>query len=158
MPAASTTSAAPAEQGSRGSGHALEKLFSLAVVTHQFMEAGLTERGLSRARATVLWNLRRGGPMPQRALAAAIEVSPRNVTGLVDALEADGFVARAPHPHDRRAVLVDLTDQGRATVEALGDEYDQGAAWLFAGVEERDLAGFVTVVDHLLEQITRHEC
>ncbi|MEU8798469.1 MarR family transcriptional regulator [Spirillospora sp. NPDC048819] len=144
--------------GATEAGHALEKLFALAVVTHQFMEAGLTARGLSRARATVLWNLQNTGPMTQRALAAAIGVSPRNITGLVDALENDGFVARAPHPGDRRATLVDLTDRGRDTVGSLSGEYDEGAARLFAGLADRDLAGFVTTVDHLLERIGQETC
>ncbi|WP_021592262.1 MULTISPECIES: MarR family winged helix-turn-helix transcriptional regulator [Actinomadura] len=141
-----------------GAGHALEKLFALAVVTHQFMEAGLADRGLSRARATVLWNLRHGGPMTQRALAEAISVSPRNVTGLVDALEADGFVARGPHPSDRRATLVALTGKGEATMDGLRGEYDAGAARLFDGVAAADLEGFVATVDHLLERIAQETC
>ncbi len=41
--------------------------------------------------------------MTQRALADALQVTPRNVTGLVDALADSGFVERAPHPTDRRA-------------------------------------------------------
>ncbi len=139
------------------SGHALEKLFTLAVVTHRYMERGLAARGLSRARATVLWNLHGGGPMTQRALATAIGVTPRNVTGLVDALEADGFVARGPHPGDRRATLVTLTDKGRATMRGLRAEYDQGAARLFAGVPDGDLAAFVATVDHLIARIGRED-
>ncbi|TDC54058.1 MarR family transcriptional regulator [Actinomadura sp. KC345] len=122
------------------------------------MEAGLAARGLSRARASVLWNLHHGGPMTQRALAAAIGVTPRNVTGLVDALEGDGFVARAPHPRDRRATLVDLTDRGRDTVGGLNVEYGEGAARLFDGLPETQLAGFVATVDHLLERVARETC
>jgi DNA-binding MarR family transcriptional regulator len=38
----------------------------------------------------------------------------RNVTGLVDALQADGFVMRSPHPTDQRTTLVTLTEQGGA--------------------------------------------
>jgi DNA-binding MarR family transcriptional regulator len=51
-------------------------------------------------------------------LAAALNVTPRNVTGLIDALEATGFVERRRHPSDRRATLVTLTELGaRATAE-----------------------------------------
>jgi DNA-binding MarR family transcriptional regulator len=141
-----------------GPGAALEKLFSLAVVTHQYMEAGMNARGLSRARATVLWNLNELGPMTQRALADAIGVSPRNVTGLVDALEADGFVARGPHPGDRRATLVALTDKGDTTMSGLRGEYDQGAARLFEGVTASDLEAFVATVDHLLVRLGQETC
>lgn len=139
-------------------GHALEKLFALAVVTHQFMEQGLAARGLTRARASVLWNLHHRGSMTQRAVAEAIGVTPRNVTGLVDALEADGFVARGPHPGDRRATLVSLTDKGVATMGGLRAEYDQGAARLFDGVTAADLDGFVTTVEHLLVRIPEEVC
>lgn len=143
---------------SAGPGQALEKLFALAVVTHQYMEQGLAARGLSRARASVLWNLHERGPMTQRALAEAIRVTPRNVTGLVDALEADGFVARAPHPADRRATLVSLTDKGTATMSGLRGEYDQGATRLFEGLAANDLDAFSATVDHLLARIAQETC
>lgn len=143
---------------SGGSGQALEKLFALAVVTHQYMEQGLAARGLSRARATVLWTLHHGGPMTQRALAEAIGVTPRNVTGLVDALEGDGFVARGPHPGDRRATLVSLTDKGTATMSGLRDEYDSGADRLFDGVTAAELEGFVATADHLLARLEQETC
>ncbi|WP_221445425.1 MarR family winged helix-turn-helix transcriptional regulator [Lipingzhangella halophila] len=143
-----------------GSGpeQALEKLFALAAVTHQYMEQGMAARGLTRARASVLWNLHLRGPMTQRALAEAIEVTPRNVTGLVDALEADGFVARGPHPGDRRATLVALTDSGAETMGGLRGEYDQGAVRLFDGLTASELAGFVTTADHLIERLAQENC
>ncbi|XRQ08799.1 MarR family winged helix-turn-helix transcriptional regulator [Actinomadura welshii] len=137
---------------------ALEKLFSLAVVTHRYMEDGMAARGLSRARATVLWNLNEQGPMTQRALADAIGVSARNVTGLVDALEADGHVTRGRHPNDRRATLVALTGKGTEIMSGLRDEYDQGAARLFEGLAASDLEGFVATVDHLLVRLGQETC
>lgn len=137
---------------------ALEKLFALAVVTHQFMEQGMAARGLTRARATVLWNLHERGPVTQRVLAEAIGVTPRNVTGLVDALQADGFVTRDPHPGDRRATLVSLTDKGAATMSGLRGEYDEGASRLFGGLPDADLEGFVTTVDHLLLRLAQETC
>jgi DNA-binding MarR family transcriptional regulator len=138
-----------------GPGHALEKLFALAVVTHQYMEQGLAARGLSRARATALWNLHHRGPMTQRQLAEAIGVTPRNVTGLVDALEADGFAVRRAHPTDRRATLVSLTGKGSEVITGLRGEYDQGADRLFKGVAASQLEGFVATVDHLIGRIRR---
>jgi DNA-binding MarR family transcriptional regulator len=143
---------------SGGSGQALEKLFTLALITHQYMEQGLAVRGLSRARASVLWNLHHHGAMTQRALAEAIGVTPRNVTGLVDALEADGFVTRARHPGDRRATLVSLTGKGEATMDGLRGEYDEGAARLFEGVSKAHLEGFTATVDHLLKRIPQETC
>ncbi len=59
-----------------------------------------------------VWLLHQNGPSTQRELAEALGVSARNVTGLVDALVETGFVRRGPHPTDRRATLVSLTDPG----------------------------------------------
>ena len=132
---------------------ALEKLFELAVVTFDFMERGLATRGLSRPRATVLWLLNERGPLRQRELAEAIGVSPRNVTGLVDGLEHDGFAVRKRHPDDRRATLVTLTGKGVDTMAALRGEYDDGAARLFTGLCPEELAGFAGTVDLLLDRI-----
>ena len=42
---------------------------------------------------------------------------PTSVTNTVDRLEASGHVRREPHPTDGRAVLVVLTDSGRALSE-----------------------------------------
>jgi DNA-binding MarR family transcriptional regulator len=39
------------------------------------------------------------------------------MTNRVDRLVTRGFVERLPDPHDRRGVLVRLTEQGRATVD-----------------------------------------
>ncbi|WP_242425056.1 MarR family winged helix-turn-helix transcriptional regulator, partial [Frankia sp. EI5c] len=43
---------------------------------------------------------------------------PTSVTSAVDRLEARGQVRRQPHPTDRRAVLAEITEEGRATALA----------------------------------------
>ena len=47
-------------------------------------------------------------------LADALRIAPRSATEVADGLEARGLVERAPDPADRRAVLLRLTDAGRA--------------------------------------------
>jgi DNA-binding MarR family transcriptional regulator len=97
-------------------------------------EAGLAAHGLSRARATVVWLVHRGGPQTQRELARAIGVTARNVTALVDGLEESGFVRRTAHPEDRRALRVQLTEQGSAVTAGLAADYEQHSAYLFAEI------------------------
>jgi DNA-binding MarR family transcriptional regulator len=129
---------------------ALARLFELAVVLGEFMERGLVDRGLTRARASVIWQLYHRGPVTQRELSEGLDVTPRNITGLVDALERDGFVARTPHPSDRRATLVTLTKRGESTAAALTVEYEAGADLLFAEVPADELASFIRTLDHVL--------
>ena len=75
--------------------------------------------GLTPARTHLLWELGRRGPVPQRVLAEALKVTPRAVTGLVDALVAQRLVTRQAHPTDRRATLVTLTPRGETLVAEL---------------------------------------
>jgi DNA-binding MarR family transcriptional regulator len=46
------------------------------------------------------------GPLSPTALARRAEVHPATMTGILDRLERDGWVARERDPSDRRAVLV----------------------------------------------------
>jgi DNA-binding MarR family transcriptional regulator len=46
------------------------------------------------------------------AVAGLLSVTPRNITGLVDNLEAAGLVERVPDPADRRATIVRVTAAG----------------------------------------------
>jgi DNA-binding MarR family transcriptional regulator len=94
----------------------LERLFELGVVLTASMDAGLAERGLTRARAELLWQLQRQPRRTQRELSQVLRCTPRNVTDLVDTLEASGLVVREPHPTDRRATLVTLTRHGKSEV------------------------------------------
>jgi DNA-binding MarR family transcriptional regulator len=80
-------------------------------------------------------------------------VSPRNVTGLVDALVSTGFVTRQPHPHDRRATLVSFTPRGAATATALAEGQREFARLLFAEMAPERFAGFVTGLGEVLGRL-----
>lgn len=58
-------------------------------------------------------------PKRMGALAEDIFCVPSAVTPAADALENCGFVRRIPDPQDRRAMLLELTEAGRAAREAL---------------------------------------
>lgn len=59
-----------------------------------------------------LMQLDRGDPPVMRALAEAMHCDASYVTGLVDTLEAQGYVERRVSPTDRRMKLVHLTPAG----------------------------------------------
>src|SRR3954447_14100641 len=79
------------------------------------------ERPLLAAHGLSMWgyvvlNHLAGGPAPtQLALAAAIGHDKTRLIGLLDELERAGLLTRAPHPADRRARTVHLTERGRLT-------------------------------------------
>jgi DNA-binding MarR family transcriptional regulator len=134
----------------RDHGAAFDRVLELAVFLGEDMSHGLAALGLTRSRTEVLWVLHRGGPSTQRTLADALGVSPRNVTGLVDALVATGFVTREPHPTDRRAALVTLTEHGARTTAALDRDHEELARALFADMPAERFECFVTGLEQVL--------
>lgn len=134
---------------------ALDRVFELAGRLGDMMEHALEERGLSTARAEVLFVLHQQGPMVQRELSQALRCTPRHVTGLVDILEAQGWVARSPHPTDRRATLVRLTERGMKAATRMDAERREAADALFGDLSADQLATFLAVLERVLARIGR---
>jgi DNA-binding MarR family transcriptional regulator len=132
---------------------ALSRLFELTVTMSEAMEHDLGERGLTRARATVISYLHQHGALRQRELAHALRVSPRNVTGLIDGLQTTGFVTRSTHPSDRRATLVALTEHGQTVAKAMQTDELHLARYLFAELPDRDLAAFNDTLARLVARL-----
>jgi len=138
---------------SRRRREALERLLEMTTLLGEGMETDAAGRGLTVARAEVVWLVHHRGPMRQRDLANALRVSPRNVTGLLDALEATGFVSRAPHPTDRRATLVQLTEKGAAAAGALATDQAEFARYLFGELSQTELDQFLATAGKLLGRL-----
>jgi DNA-binding MarR family transcriptional regulator len=132
----------------------LGRFFQLTVAMSDAMGEDLARRGLTRARATLLAHLHQQGPTIQSALARALRVSPRNVTGLVNGLQASGLVKRAPHPSDGRAALVELTDDGARAAAALARDEREFARYLFAGRTPDELGNLAVGLDQLLARLS----
>jgi DNA-binding MarR family transcriptional regulator len=141
--------------------HILDTLLALSRVLSADEERELDRRGLTPARTHVLWVVFHEGPRTQAELASALGVTPRNITALVDGLEAVGFARREPHPHDRRAVLVTLTERGHAAMTAMDAEHEELGAALVDGLDpataEATLAGLTHVLGRLTELVAAHD-
>ena len=70
----------------------------------------------SRFEALALLSFTRTGALPLARIGERLQVHPTSVTNTIDRLEADGLVARVPHPTDRRATLAEITPAGRSLV------------------------------------------
>ncbi|MBC9727974.1 MarR family transcriptional regulator [Streptomyces sp. TRM68367] len=74
------------------------------------------ECGISHTMLEVLIRLCRqpGEEVSQRRLADDLTLTSSGTTRLIDRMEQAGLVRRVPSPEDRRSVLVEPTQQGRA--------------------------------------------
>jgi len=84
------------------------------------LNLALEEFGLTFARyeALMLLYFSRAGSLPLGKMGDRLQVHPASVTNLVNGLERDGLVARAPHPSDRRTTLATITPRGREVADA----------------------------------------
>ncbi|GLW08276.1 hypothetical protein Misp01_34060 [Microtetraspora sp. NBRC 13810] len=132
---------------------ALGRTLELAVLLHDDIARSLAAEGLTRSRAHLIRELHRRGPVRQRVLAHALDVSARNITGLVDALVTTGFVTREPHPTDRRVILVTLTEKGARMAEEMDRDRRELARALFSGMRKDRFDAFTEGVDAILARL-----
>jgi DNA-binding MarR family transcriptional regulator len=135
------------------------RLFRLAPQLTELLDLGAREYGMGFARGRVLWALQESGPVVMRALSERLGISPRTVTGLIDALEADGWVTRTPHPQDRRATIIAITPTAQTALASLRAGYESLAHDLLGDVPPADLATcwsvLTTVQDRLVGIVAR---
>jgi MarR family transcriptional regulator, lower aerobic nicotinate degradation pathway regulator len=84
----------------------------LAQVSRTRLTAALQDMGLRPPEFAVLHALADSGASTQLDLARAIRIHPSNLVGLLDGLEAGGWIERTRDPDDRRRHLVALTQAG----------------------------------------------
>jgi DNA-binding MarR family transcriptional regulator len=133
----------------------LDRVLELVTLLNEDMSHSFARDGLTGPRAHLLWELHHRGPTTQRALADALRVSARNVTGLVDGLVETGFVTREPHPTDRRATLVSFTERGAKTADVMDRDHRELARLLFSSMPAKRLEGFAEDLDEILSLLRK---
>jgi DNA-binding MarR family transcriptional regulator len=129
------------------------RLFRLAPQLTDLLDLGAREYGMGFARGRVLWALQESGPVVMRALSQQLGISPRTVTGLIDALEADGWVTRTPHPDDRRATIISITPTAVAALTTLRSSQEGLAHDLLSGLDPADLARCQSVLAAIQDRL-----
>jgi len=88
------------------------------------MRAALAHHArISETDLDALEHLEADGLLTQRDLGERLGITSGAVTMLVDRLEAAGWVARRPHPSDRRYTLLELSAKAAADSPAALDAY-----------------------------------
>ena len=119
-----------------------EALAALRVASHglrTMMDRWLEHHDLSEGRLSVLWRLRAKGETTLGDLAESLDVSPRNITGLVDHLEQDALVERLADPEDRRATRVHLAPAGKQKLLDIKTEMGRAQHGVVAGFSDEEL-------------------
>jgi DNA-binding MarR family transcriptional regulator len=104
----------------------------------RWVQACLPDDTASYARLRVLTTLECDGDRTMKQLAEALEVTPRRVTVLVDALEEHGLVERYAHPTDGRSTIVAITEAGLEAQRAGWQQHQDKVAVAFADLPVAD--------------------
>ena len=78
----------------------------------------LAEEKLTISQFGTLEALLHLGPLNQKELGEKLLKSGGNITLVIDNLEKNGLVKRCVNPDDRRAVIINLTDEGKAFIKS----------------------------------------
>ena len=130
-------------------------LLHAAEVAQTHVESKLVTLGLSLPKLAALRALSAAGEsLPLGQLAERLSCVKSNITQLVDRLEADGFVARAHDPNDRRSRLAVMTPAGRKACDEGTRVQDETERELFGALsmdEARQLASLIGKVTQRAE-------
>jgi DNA-binding MarR family transcriptional regulator len=145
-----------AQRSSRNPVHApsgelsmVDGLAQLSFVIHGTLERRAGEHDLSMIQIRLLGVLRDRTPTMNQ-LATLLDLDKSSVTGLVDRAERRGLVERLPSQTDGRAVLVGLTDQGRAQVTKVAALFEADVASIVASLPRSDRAALTHLVSRVL--------
>ncbi|MGW3205020.1 MarR family winged helix-turn-helix transcriptional regulator [Streptomyces sp. NPDC001135] len=120
-----------------------------SAVTVMFHSAVAAKQGLSATEEKTLDLLQRHGPLTAKDLAELTGLAPASVTGLLDRLEAKGFVRRVKHPTDKRRVLVELNQDKLAELAVFFEDWARDiveACEEFSTDELRTVVRFLSVM------------
>lgn len=100
--------------GPAGTMAAVTSVMRVQQILLSAVDGALRPHGLTFARyeALVLLTFSRSGRLPMRVMGERLQLHPTSVTNIVDRLQGGGLVRRTPHPTDRRATLVEITQAG----------------------------------------------
>ena len=130
-------------------GSLLDAFSKLGPLWLRWVQNRMREKGISFARLKLLGTLKHSGPTIMNELSEHLMVTPRNVTALVDGLEKEGLVRRTPHPTDRRAILIELTQMGEESCIRPQAELEQEALTLFDQLPVKDQANLIRLLTRL---------
>jgi DNA-binding MarR family transcriptional regulator len=133
----------------------------LDVAMSRLTGAVAREIGVSVPELLALEHLAGDAGLGPSELARRLQLTSGSVTGLVDRLEAEGRAVRAPHPSDRRRVVILRTPKADADVRGGEQALVTAVTELAAGLsdDEREVvAAFLRRLTCIIERTADEAC
>ena len=117
-------------------------LVDIARMQRNEFDRRITDLGLTPAEARTLSNVARTGPVRQSVLAEHIGVEAMTLSACLDRLQDQGLVNRVADPSDRRAKLVDITDEAEPVLDVIFTASAAMRADMTAGIDPAKVEEF----------------
>jgi DNA-binding MarR family transcriptional regulator len=82
------------------------------------------------------------GPVTAKELSERTGLDTATLTGVIDRLEASGWIERRRHPSDRRAIHILLSDRGRKIVPLLQKKMEKANREFLAALGDNEQQEF----------------
>jgi len=126
-----------------------EAFWDVARRLREMSQETLAPWDITPAHLRALRMLKRHGTVRLSVLSDHLHIAPRSTTEVVDALESRGLVRRRADPGDRRATLVEVTEQGTGVLDAIRAARGTEAERVFGQLSETDRADLARILRKL---------
>ncbi len=118
-------------------------------------DAGGTD--INPAQGRILFALWRSEGMSVTVLSRETALEPSTLTSMLDRLEAAGLARRAPSPADRRALVVQCTEAGRALEREYSAVSEKMSSIFYGGLASSEIAAFEATLGKIVDNLEAAE-
>jgi DNA-binding MarR family transcriptional regulator len=138
----------------RGAMHSIRAFTDAMDRMHNGMKRDMDMNGSDLAALRmIIMREQRDEPVRPHDVARHLRISTASTTKLLDRLTHSGHVERRPHPHDRRARIIVLTDASRRMFYTHFGERLAAMRGVAARYSDEELAVIVRFLDDLTEAV-----
>ncbi len=92
-----------------------------------------------------------------KSLAQDLDVTPGDVTGIVERLVEQGLVTRIPNPDDRRITWLEITPEGQELLTNLTEVQSHHMEQILGGMQEEDMAALLQGSRAFIRAMEQHQ-
>ncbi len=97
--------------------------------------------------------LKENGALLQKQLAQHAHVEQPTMAALLGRMERDGLISRAPHPGDKRASQISLSEKAKARLPLAKERLGEVAEQATLGFSERERATFISLLRRVVNNL-----
>lgn len=131
----------------------VDVLLKVSRKLRNLFDARIRCQGLTLARALALKALKYQNGFYRKHLAEELGIENATLVRIIDALEAQGLVARDISTGDRRARYITLTPKGREIVDRIEAYAAELSNDIINGIKKQDIARAFCVLNQMAETI-----